>query len=58
VAGQVDTQVSGSGTNRVVTLRAARLGTADRIYTVTATATDAAGNTTTSVATCVVPRNQ
>jgi len=59
VAGQVDTQVTGSGTNpRTVSLRAARLGTDDRIYTITATATDAAGNTAAAVATCVVPRNQ
>jgi hypothetical protein len=48
VAGQGDTQVSGSGTDpRAVTLRAARTGTDDRIYTITATATDAAGNAAT-----------
>ena len=59
VAGQVDTQVTGGGTApRTVSLRAARLGTEDRVYTITATATDAAGNTAAATATCVVPRNQ
>lgn len=42
-----------------VWLRAARLGTGDaRVYTLTATATDLAGNTTTAVATCTVPHDQ
>jgi hypothetical protein len=43
----------------VVQLRADRLGTAnDRIYTLTATANDVAGNTATTTATCTVPHDQ
>ena len=55
-----DTLVSGSGFgSRKVSLRASRLGSGTgRIYTVTAMASDAAGNTTTVSATCVVPHNQ
>jgi hypothetical protein len=42
-----------------VALRAERSGTLrDRIYTLTATASDLAGNTTTSTATCTVPHNK
>jgi hypothetical protein len=49
---------NGSG-GYAVQLRAARLGSGTgRIYTLQATATDLAGNTTTSTATCSVPRNQ
>jgi len=40
-------------------LRASRLGTGNgRVYTINATATDTAGNTSTSVAACVVPHDQ
>src|SRR5437667_1704623 len=48
---------NGSG-GYVVQLRARRLGSGTgRIYTLQATATDLAGNTVTSTATCSVPRN-
>jgi len=55
-----DIVISGSGVGpRVVQLRASRLGTGDgRVYTITATATDRAGNTASSVATCTVPHDQ
>jgi hypothetical protein len=43
----------------VVDLRAARLGAGSgRVYTLTATATDLAGNTRTSTASCIVPHDQ
>ena len=43
----------------VVELRAARLGAGSgRVYTLTATATDLAGNTRTSTASCTVPHDQ
>ena len=60
IAGQSDTQIAGSGTApRTIALRADRLGTGTgRIYTITANATDAAGNTTSATATCLVPHNQ
>jgi hypothetical protein len=59
-AGQVDTLVSGTGTEpRTVSLRAERRGTSvARVYTVTASATDAAGNITSAVGTCTVPHDQ
>jgi len=48
---------NGSG-GYAVQLRAARLGSGTgRVYTLQATATDMAGNTITSTATCSVPRN-
>jgi hypothetical protein len=55
-----DIAITGTGTApRTVALRAERLGNGSgRVYTVTATATDIAGNTTTAVATCTVPHNQ
>ena len=43
----------------VVYLRAERRGNGgDRVYTITATATDRAGNARTATATCVVPHDQ
>jgi hypothetical protein len=59
-AGQVDTLVSGAGTDpRTVSLRAERRGTtASRVYTITASATDAAGNIANAVGTCTVPHDQ
>jgi len=55
-----DIVITGSGSQpRIVQLRADRLGGGTgRVYTLTATATDQAGNTTTSTATCVVPHDQ
>jgi hypothetical protein len=55
-----DIIISGTGTQpRTVQLRADRLGTGTgRVYTLTTTATDAAGNTTTAVSTCTVPHDQ
>jgi YVTN family beta-propeller protein len=55
-----DIIISGTGTQpRTVQLRANRLGTGTgRVYTLTTTATDAAGNTTTAVSTCTVPHDQ
>ena len=50
-----DVQVSGG----IVNVRAFRLGTGDgRRYEIRAEAVDLAGNTTTGVATCIVPRDQ
>ena len=42
----------------LVIVRASQTGNANRIYTVVATASDRAGNVTTSTGTCVVPRNR
>jgi hypothetical protein len=55
-----DIVISGSGLDPyMVQLRAERLGAGTgRIYTLTATATDLAGNTATTTATCVVPHDQ
>jgi 6-phosphogluconolactonase len=55
-----DIIITGSGLGpRVIQLRDERLGKgADRVYTLNATATDMAGNTATSVATCIVPHDQ
>ena len=55
-----DIVISGDGlAPRTVSLRASRLGTGTgRIYTVTATATDAAGNPAAATATCTVPLSQ
>lgn len=52
--------ISGTGLQpRVVELQAERLGNGTgRIYTLNATATDLAGNTASSTATCVVPHDQ
>jgi hypothetical protein len=51
-----DIQVDGSGN---IYLRAERSGTGDgRVYTITYTATDASGNSTTASATVTVPHNQ
>jgi hypothetical protein len=54
--GESDVAITGSGVGpREVALRAERLGSGPgRTYTITANATDAAGNTATAVATCVV----
>jgi hypothetical protein len=58
--GESDIVITGSNLDpRDVQLRAERLGTGTgRVYTLTATAADVAGNTTTSTATCVVPHDQ
>ncbi len=55
-----DTAIAGMGLDpRRISLRADRLGEGTgRTYTVTATATDAAGNTASASATCVVPHSQ
>lgn len=55
-----DIVITGSGLQpRVVQLRADRLGSGTgRIYTVTASALDLAGNTTSATATCLVPHDQ
>jgi hypothetical protein len=55
-----DIIIGGTGTQpRTVQLRANRLGTGTgRVYTLTTTATDAAGNTTNAVSTCTVPHDQ
>lgn len=55
-----DIIISGTGLGpRTVQLRADRLGTGTgRIYTITSTATDAAGNVVNSSSTCVVPHDQ
>jgi hypothetical protein len=55
-----DIIISGTGTRpRTVQLRADRLGTGTgRVYTLTTTATDVAGNMTTAVSTCTVPHDQ
>jgi hypothetical protein len=54
-----DIVVTGSGWQRVVQLRAKRLGTTapGRIYTLTAVARDLAGNTATATETCRVPHD-
>ena len=52
------TTSNGSG-GFIVQLQADRLGTGnDRIYTLTGTASDLAGNTATTTATCTVPHDQ
>ena len=58
--GHSDTMISGTDlAPRIISLRAERLGTGTgRIYTVTATATDRAGNATTSATSCVVPHDK
>jgi hypothetical protein len=55
-----DIIISGAGTQpRTVQLRANRLGNGTgRVYALTTTATDVAGNTTTAVSTCTVPHDQ
>jgi lactonase family protein with 7-bladed beta-propeller len=55
-----DIVITGSGLQpRAVALRARRLGAGTgRVYTLTATATDVAGNTTSSTATCAVPHDK
>jgi hypothetical protein len=55
--GQSDTMTTGSGLDpRAISLRAERLGNGPgRIYTLSATAKDLAGNSTTAVVTCTVP---
>jgi hypothetical protein len=55
-----DIIITGSGLGpRTVQLRADRLGTANgRIYTITSTATDAAGNVVKADSTCAVPHDQ
>jgi hypothetical protein len=55
-----DIVITGSGLGpETVTLRADRLGTGPgRTYTITATASDIAGNTTSQNAVCVVPHDQ
>lgn len=57
--GQTDILITGTGLQRAVQLRARRSGNlGDRIYTVTATAVDSAGNTTVGQFTCTVPHDQ
>lgn len=58
--GETDIVIEGSGVQpRSVQLRSERLGTGTgRIYTLTATASDLAGNATTATATCIVPHDQ
>ena len=58
--GQSDMMTTGSGlAPRAISLRAERLGNGPgRVYTLSATATDLAGNATTAVATCTVPHDQ
>jgi hypothetical protein len=55
-----DIAIAGDGlAPRTVSLRASRLGNGTgRVYTVTATATDAAGNSAAATATCLVPLHQ
>ncbi len=58
--GQSDTMTAGSGLDpRTISVRAERLGNGPgRTYTLSASATDRAGNVTTAVATCVVPHDK
>ncbi len=58
--GQPDTVTAGTGlAPRIISVRATRLGDGPgRTYTLSANATDRAGNATTAVATCVVPHDQ
>lgn len=58
--GETDIVLTGSNLDpRNVQLRVERLGSGSgRVYTLTATATDIAGNTATSTAACVVPHDQ
>lgn len=55
-----DIVITGTGLGpRTVQLRADRLGTGTgRVYTITSTATDAAGNVVNAISTCVVPHDQ
>jgi len=55
-----DIVITGSGLQpRFVLLRADRLGNGTgRVYTLTSTASDVAGNSTTAVSTCTVPHDQ
>jgi hypothetical protein len=58
--GVADTEVAGSGLGaQTVSLRASRSGNGGvgRTYTITANATDEAGNSASATATCVVPHN-
>jgi hypothetical protein len=59
-AGQSDMVTTGSGlAPRAISLRAERLGSGPgRTYTISASATDLAGNATTAVAICTVPHDQ
>ena len=59
-SGETDIVITGTGVQpRVVQLRAERLGQGSgRIYTITATATDVAGNSTSATGRCIVPHNQ
>jgi hypothetical protein len=58
--GQSDIMIAGSGlAPRAISLRAERLGNGPgRVYTLSASATDLAGNAATAVATCAVPHDQ
>jgi hypothetical protein len=58
--GQSDATTTGTGLDpRTISVRATRLGNGPgRTYTLSASATDRAGNVTTAVATCVVPHDQ
>ena len=59
LAGESDTAITGSGTTRTLALRADRDARGSgRLYSITATATDEAGNTSSATATCKVPLNQ
>ena len=58
--GRPDTVTAGTGlAPRIISVRATRLGDGPgRTYTLSASATDRAGNAITAVATCVVPHDQ
>jgi hypothetical protein len=58
--GQSDTVTTGTGlAPRTISVRATRLGNGPgRTYTISASATDRAGNAATAVATCVVPHDR
>ena len=59
-AGEQDVVIKGTGIGpRTVQLRADRLGTGTgRVYTLSSTATDVAGNTSTVTAKCIVPHDK
>jgi hypothetical protein len=59
LAGESDTAITGTGDARVIALRADRDARGSgRAYSINATATDAAGNTSSATATCRVPLSQ
>jgi len=60
IPGEVDSMTVGTGLERrTISVRAERMGEGGgRIYVISAVATDAAGNTATASANCVVPHDQ